>query len=168
MFVDQFCDQYINQCKFKHDIILQGKIEAQGIYDDILKSGVDIASISNQKGENGDKDISNLNETIQRKQSHDSSLSINETSSTSANKNDGSLEETQLLKELEISSKDHFEGSVLLRYLKSANQTCVLIFLIASILITQILVSSADIWISYWYGKAICTYCSTFEPSTIN
>lgn len=120
-----------------------------------MKSGVDLASVSNQKDENEDADTSGLNETIKSKRSHSSSSSSDEKSFSDTSKIDDSLEETKLLNELENSSRENFEGSVLLRYLKSANQTCVLIFLVFSILLSQILVSLADIWIAYWYDKAI-------------
>lgn len=107
--------------------------------------------MSNKKDENTDDNVSDINETIKSHRSHTTSFTGNDKSFTSeANKNDDSIEENQLLNGLEISSKENVKASVLLRYLKSANQPCVLIFLIISILLSQILVSLADVWISYW------------------
>lgn len=73
-----------------------------------------------------------------------------EKSRTSTDNKDGATEKDQMLKELEASSRGKIAGSMLLNYFKSARESCVLAFLVSSFLLTQILVSVADIWISYW------------------
>lgn len=72
-----------------------------------------------------------------------------EISFSSENQNKSS-EETGLVKELESSSKGKVKGSMLWNYFKYAKQPCTLTFLAAGILLTQILESSADVWVSYW------------------
>lgn len=63
---------------------------------------------------------------------------------------DNPNEESGLLKELESSSEGKVKGSLLWSYFKYTNQPCVLIFLVASVLVTQLLASGADVWVSYW------------------
>lgn len=90
--------------------------------------------------------------TLSLKTRFDPSKSENddkESSFKSENRNK-SLEETGLVKELESSSKEKVEGSLLWNYIKYAKQPCTLTFLAAGILLTQILESSADVWVSYW------------------
>lgn len=90
--------------------------------------------------------------TLSLKTRFDPSKSENvdkESSFQSENQNKSS-EETGLVKELESSSKEKVKGSLLWNYFKYANQPCTLTFLAAGILLTQILESSADVWVSYW------------------
>lgn len=102
---------------------------------------------------NGDK------KSVSRKSSSASSLtksansieSLNSEKSQSTTENkDGTNEKDGMLKELEASSRGKIAGSMLFNYFKSAKQSCILAFLVVSFLLTQILVSVADVWISYW------------------
>lgn len=52
--------------------------------------------------------------------------------------------------ELEEPSKDKIKGSLLMKYLKSAERPLMLVFLFASYLLAQILASGADMFSSYW------------------
>lgn len=60
------------------------------------------------------------------------------------------VEEDELLKKLEASSRGKIKGSLIVNYLKSSNRPCTLVFLVISFLLSQILASAADIWVSYW------------------
>lgn len=112
-----------------------------------------------KKEEQADGDENDEKNALSRKSSSASSLtkssnsteSLNSEKSRSSMENkDGATEKDQMLKELEASSRGKIAGSMLLNYFKSAKQSCVLAFLATSFLLTQILVSVADIWISYW------------------
>lgn len=134
----------------------------QGVYSDILKSGIDISSLmkQNEDRESGvataesDETIKNSAESARLISTKDekSSEVINNANIPSSKEGnaDGSGEKNQLLKELEATSKGTVKESVLWSYLKSANQPFTLFFLTVSILLTQIFASFADIWISYW------------------
>lgn len=74
----------------------------------------------------------------------------NTTKSYEANNKNDSDEDNQLLKKLEASSKGTVKKSLVWSYLKSAKHPFTLFCLIVSILLTQILVSTADIWMSHW------------------
>lgn len=114
--------------------------------------------IKKEDHEDGDEnaDKNNENKALSRKSSSASSKcansieSLNSEKSRSTTEKDGATEKDRMLKELEASSRGKIAGSMLLNYFKSANQLCILAFLISSFLLTQILVSVADIWISYW------------------
>lgn len=134
----------------------QGKIDTQGDYNDILKSGVDIASILNKnEEENHVEDDGGIKMTKKSSSSAlgkmmNSTASLNSEKSQSKENQTNPEEEKELLKELEASSKGKVKGSLFVNYFKSAKRPCTMIFLLASFLLTQILASVADIWISYW------------------
>lgn len=60
------------------------------------------------------------------------------------------VEENELLRKLEASSRGKIKGPLIINYLKSANRPGPLVFLVISFLLSQILASVADIWVSYW------------------
>lgn len=138
----------------------QGKIDTQGDYNDILKSEVDIASILNKNDEeNHVEDYIESDGAIKMtKKSSSSALgkmmnstaSLNSEKSQSKENQTNPEEEKELLKELEASSRGKVKGSLFVNYFKSAKRPCTMVFLLASFLLTQILASVADIWISYW------------------
>lgn len=142
----------------------QGKIETQGDYNDISKSGIDVASILN-KGEeeetqkegyiesDGVADITrksvNSNSAMGKMTNSTGSLN-SEKSSSKDNQKENPQEENELLKELEASSKGKVKGSLFVNYFKSADRPYTLVFLIVSFILSQTLASVADIWIAYW------------------
>lgn len=119
-----------------------------------MKSGIDIASILKQSDENADKDAMDIADTTEIGRKSSTSSLKREKNFTDVdvdmdNQNKSS-EKSELVNELEVSSKEMVKESVLLSYFKSANRPCMLAALIISILLSQTLVSLADIWISYW------------------
>lgn len=110
------------------------------------------------QGEEQNADKSDESKTIRRKSSASSlrkkrnsiGSSNSESCQSIADNEERSDEKNEVIKELEASSRGKISGSILLNYFKSANHSCTLAFLVASFLLTQILVSVADIWISYW------------------
>lgn len=154
-FLKMLVNQFLSQCflnNFETFFTLQGRIEMQGNYNDILKSGIDIASMPNQNDENTGEDIVDIDETMEPKRNSSASSSLNNVKAFSGGigENVRANEENQLLNELEVSPDRKVKESLLLSYLKSAKQPCMLVFLVITILLSQILVSLADIWISYW------------------
>lgn len=132
----------------------------QGNYSDILNSGIDISSMIKQNDDAENEKNAENDETMKNRPKSANSISGKTVKSTDENTNekmtskvgdkDDPDEKKQLLNELEATSKGKVKESVLWSYLKSANQPFTLIFLVISILLTQILASLADIWISYW------------------
>lgn len=53
-------------------------------------------------------------------------------------------------KELETSSKETVNGSLLYNYFKATNRPFALVFLLVAFPLTQILLSLADVWVGYW------------------
>lgn len=139
---------------------MQGKIETQGHYNDVLKSGMDIASILNKSEENCDEEKNEDDGIIPRKNTNSSIKTIemgsgNLNSETVQSKDTESdpIATSQLLKELkelEASSRGKVKGPLLLNYFKSAKRPFTLALFISTFLLAQFLASSADIWVSYW------------------
>ncbi|XP_031635983.1 multidrug resistance-associated protein 4-like [Contarinia nasturtii] len=139
-------------------VLKNGKIEMQGNYDDILKSGIDFTSILNKTEENGDDksiendDIANIprqNSTVTLENSLAAKTCLNNEKTPEEHRNQAD-EEKELLNALEASSKGKVKGSLAINYLKSAKKPFTLVFLVISFLLSQILASVADIWVSYW------------------
>lgn len=138
----------------------QGKIEAQGDYDTIMKSGVDLTELM-EKNEQDDEEnsSSDLEDPIKldeenvdsMKTSKNSNIPGNEVTENSKDLEYNPKEESNFLKELESSSKGKVKGSLLLSYFKFAKRPCTLVFLIVSFMLAQALASCADVWVSFWY-----------------
>lgn len=139
-------------------MISQGKIETQGDYNDVLNSGIDIASILNKSEENlqgTDTEIDGVN-----KNNENSSTSLksmgksieekNNEKNLSNEKENLADEQNALLNQLEASSKGKVKGSLIINYFKSARKPLTMVFIVVTFLLAQTLASLADIWVSYW------------------
>lgn len=128
-----------------------------------MKSGVDLTELM-EKNEQDDEEnsSSDLEDTIKldgenvasmknSKNSKNSNIPGNEETQNSEDLEYNPKEESNLLKELESSSKGKVKGSLLLNYFKFAKRPCTLVFLIVSFMLAQALASCADVWVSFWY-----------------
>lgn len=120
-----------------------------------MNSGIDITSILNRNEENQEKnpDDDGMIENTQNSSNSLKSIekSVDETNNDKNNEKESAAnEQNALLKELEASSKGKVEGSLILNYLRSAKRPFTLAFIIVTLLLAQLLASSADIWVSYW------------------
>lgn len=124
-------------------------------YDDILKSGIDFASIlqtPEEANEECNMGIDGMVHSVS-KQNSDSTLvnSMSSKVSLNSDKNQTSIrndEEKQLLNNLETSQ--NIKGSLIINYLKSSNKPFTLVFLVISFLLVQALASFVDVYVSYW------------------
>lgn len=128
-----------------------------------MKSGVDLTELM-EKNEQDDEEnsSSDLEDTIKldeekvasmknSRNSENSNIPVNEETKNSKDLEYNPKEESNLLKELESSSKGKVKGSLLLNYFKFAKRPCTLVFLIVSFMLAQALASCADVWVSFWY-----------------
>lgn len=125
-----------------------------------MKSGVDFINILKNDDDDDEEDNQeemhsndeSTNKTlIRRISSHASNASSTASLNKEREKKQSECEEERgLLKELEASSEGKVEGSLMMHYVKYAKRPFSSIILIVTILLTQILVSSADVWVSYW------------------
>lgn len=120
-----------------------------------MESGFDVSSLMKQNEEKETEANVECEEITRNKRERVSSLTGKKVPTTESNEkkptsSDDPNEENRLLKSLEASSKGAVKESVLWSYLKSANQPFTLFCLIVFILLAQILVSMADIWIAFW------------------
>ncbi|XP_055307782.1 ATP-binding cassette sub-family C member 4-like isoform X2 [Sitodiplosis mosellana] len=135
-------------------VLKDGKIETQGDYNTVLKSGIDFTSMLHQteNDENEQESVENKrrNSASSQRSRLSSSGSLNK-EGISPNEEENELnEKSEMVKELEASSKGKIKGSMLLNYLNSANMPCALMFMYALFISTQLSGSIADVWVSYW------------------
>ncbi|XP_055301713.1 ATP-binding cassette sub-family C member 4-like [Sitodiplosis mosellana] len=136
-------------------VMKDGRIEMQGDYNTLSKSGFDFDYIAN-KNEIEPRPNA-LTTNIQRRKSASShkspsnSLESLKKESNILEINEKILDEKSVLvKELEATSKGKVNGWMLLNYLHSSDVPCILILLYVSYTITQALASLVDIWVSKW------------------
>lgn len=123
-----------------------------------MKSDVDVTGLfANKEFNNNDNikivehsEIVRYKSTDSLKKMINSTTSLNSEKSVYKENQSHSDEESELMGELEGSSKETVKGSLLLNYLKCANRPCLLVFLFCSIVLSQTLASVADIWVAYW------------------
>lgn len=125
-----------------------------------MNSGIDVSNILQKEEEEGEETLTIDSDgiTIVRRKSStvssgkrtNSSTSLNSEKSQSKDSEANLEEQNELLKELEASSKGKIKGSILMNYFKSANRSCTFGFLVMSFILSQLLVSVADIAIAYW------------------
>lgn len=134
----------------------------QGNYDTVMNNnGIDMLMKCEEQMNSRDEGIQrNAPNSFMQNRSPNSSASLNEGTfdftkeiQNDSNSNGGGGVESGLLRELEASSQGKIKESLLLNYFKYANQPCTLVFLVAVILLTNILAGSADVWVSYWYAR---------------
>lgn len=122
-----------------------------------MKCGIDIANLVTKNEEIRAEDhiksdgnplsiVENVEKTLIESESEDEEFV------TKADDKAPNEEKTLLnkLNKLEDSSKGKVKGSLLITYLKSANNHCLLSFLGISFVLSQMLANLADIWVAYW------------------
>lgn len=137
----------------------------QGNYETVMNNnGIDMLMVKCEEQMNSRDEgiqINSANSFMQNRSPNSSTASFDNEGSfdfmkeiqNESNSNGGRGLESGLLRELEASSKGKIKESLLLNYFKYANQPCTLVFLVAVILLTNILAGSADVWVSYWYAQ---------------
>lgn len=146
-----------NEHESRKFIYFQGKIETQGKYDDILKSGIDFTSILNKTDADENEESIENDDVAKIPRPNSTATLENNVASKMCSNNEKTHEkrnlpdeEKELLNALESSSKGKVKGSMVVNYLSSAKKPFTLVFLIISFVLSQILASVADIWVSYW------------------
>lgn len=133
----------------------QGKIAAQGTPTDLVRSGVDLGTHDEDGTANRRRKSMSGNETPENGSRRTSlrSLSINSTSTSldeTMHSGDDADQQYQFVSQLEESSKGTVNGSTPMNYFKAGGHLSILPLLFISFLATQIVTSSADIWVSVW------------------
>lgn len=124
--------------------MLQGRIQAQGSYDDLLERGVDfvhlLAKETDQEEEKKKKEASEAEETEE---------------SDKPKKETKKFEETKDCDKPDAKKENMAEGRVTAKtywsYFKAGDSVFGISFLITGFLLTQILVCCNDYWLSLWY-----------------
>lgn len=146
--------------------MFQGKIASQGTPSDLMKRGIDFVRETDTDPQ---KDLTfshEMSENMPRKssvRSTSSSSSVHESISSEKDKD----KQRQFVSQLEEISFKSDSGSMMMNYLKSGAHWSVLPILFSVFLLTQILASAADIWISIWYVQFGIAWCR-FHRKTKN
>lgn len=118
---------------------------------ELSKSGIDFATLleTDEPEVNENEDATS---TGKRSRTHSTA------SSTRSSKKDEQREETpekskEQFAQLEASSKGQVHGSVSGAYLKSGANWFLLSIILALFVITQVIASGADYWVSFWTGQ---------------
>lgn len=126
-------------------------MEAQGAPNDLSKSGIDFASLL-KSDEVTEEEIDEMEFTARRRSRIGSRSSIR--SSKSSLSDGGTADENgksvEVLQQMEASSKGQVKGSVSGIYLKSGANFFVLAIVFILFILTQVLASGADYWVSFW------------------
>ncbi|XP_053667657.1 ATP-binding cassette sub-family C member 4-like [Anopheles marshallii] len=126
-------------------VMKEGRVEAQGTPQELQKRGIELEHM-----EQGEPDEDNI--TTNRKISHTSTSStVTVDSVTLEELTSGDLKEGDIAKEkFEASSQGTVPGSVFLQYVSGAGSWMIFVGLVLLFAVTQLVVSVADWWLSYW------------------
>uniref|UniRef100_A0A182MTX2 Uncharacterized protein n=1 Tax=Anopheles culicifacies TaxID=139723 RepID=A0A182MTX2_9DIPT len=126
-------------------VMKEGRVEAQGTPQDLQKRGIELEHL-----EQSEPDEDNISSS--RKISYTSTSStVTMDSVTLEELTSGDLKEADIAKEkFEASSQGTVPGSVFLQYASSAGSWLIFVSLVLLFAVTQLVVSVADWWLSYW------------------
>uniref|UniRef100_A0A182VRM2 Uncharacterized protein n=1 Tax=Anopheles minimus TaxID=112268 RepID=A0A182VRM2_9DIPT len=126
-------------------VMKEGRVEAQGTPQELQKRGIELEHL-----EQSESDEENI--TSDRKISYTSTSStVTMDSVTLEELTSGDLNEADIAKEkFEASSQGTVPGSVFLQYVSSAGSWLIFVALVLLFAVTQLVVSVADWWLSYW------------------
>lgn len=141
---------------YEFDSYQQGMIEIQGDYSTVQRSGIDLVQMNGEI--EPDQNIAEMISDVGDNSQLNSASKIESIPSTTTLNGKGSElgtiqqneDQTGLLKTLEASSKQKIDGLMWANYFKAAEKPCTLAVLITAFLVTQILASGCDVWVSYW------------------
>ncbi|KAF2894428.1 hypothetical protein ILUMI_11735 [Ignelater luminosus] len=125
-----------------HIIILEdGLIKAQGNFNQLQESGLDFAKLLSSNAEGSDN---NENRSVARSVSHDKKISVvSEPSLTDTDENAPKIYEEQ-------KSSGSVSGAIYKTYYASAANCCLVGFMFMTFILTQVIASVGDYFITYW------------------
>lgn len=124
----------------------------QGAPNELSKSGIDFATLL----QTDDPVDNNEDSASMGKRSRTHSGSSIRSSKSGDVKDETTKEKSKSVEQvlqLEASSKGKVKGSVGGAYLKSGANLCILLVILALFLMTQVIASGADYWVSFWTGQ---------------
>uniref|UniRef100_A0A182JYC3 Uncharacterized protein n=1 Tax=Anopheles christyi TaxID=43041 RepID=A0A182JYC3_9DIPT len=151
-------------------VMKDGRIEAQGTPDDLQKRGIELEHL-----EPSESDEDNVMHSVStnRKISHTSTASTVTVDSVTLDELiSGDDNDQEAAKDkFEASSQGTVPGSVFLQYVSSAGSWLIFVGLVLLFAVTQLIVSIADWWLSYWTAleegasEAIATARNQTQPA---
>ncbi|XP_013195349.1 ATP-binding cassette sub-family C member 4 [Amyelois transitella] len=137
-------------------ILNEGSIENMGTYNDLVKSGKEFSSLlaNLQEGDEADDDA---NKKAEKRPSLHRGVSVKS--------DDNSNEEKEQVLEAEERAKGNLKWEVLASYISCVQSWFMIVFALASLIITQVSATTADYWISYW-TNAVDSYINGLPEGT--
>lgn len=133
-------------------VMNDGKIEAQGAPQDLMHKGIDLVRVSESEGS---ENIMDGDLRLSRQSSCASVTSSRSSISELENDNDATeqYDRQKMEQAFEKSSADSLGGSMFVHYSKGAGGLTIAIGLIFLFVLTQLIVSFTDYWISFWVSQ---------------
>lgn len=132
-------------------VLKDGQIDMQGRPGDLFKEATDIEQYLSVLGEEDKVEVNGTPTKGSNKSSRKSSRRNSITESKKGEENPSEDEKDFAAQmNLEQSSKDKVQGSLLLHYMKSGGNFCVVFVVFSLFVITQLLASSFDWFVSFW------------------
>lgn len=133
----------------------QGKIEHQGSPHDLVRSGVDFASLLQAEEPDDTVETQDGGKVRSRTHSRSSTRSASSTSLHSADSEDEPDHENKAksmenIQQMESSSKGKVAGSLIGNYFRSGGNLISLVLVGILFICAQFLASIADYWVSFW------------------
>lgn len=143
-------------------ILKDGHIERQGSPVDLIKAGVNIDQFCEETSEKDPQDEIESYLSRDRTSSRSSTQSME--SKEDETDKDEKIKESQPLN-VEKMSKGRFKGNVAVNYINSgASNFFVLSLLLLMFLLTQVIVSFSDYWVSTWNFFNISNFNKSYFP----
>lgn len=122
--------------------MFQGKVQAQGTPHDLIHKGIDLLQISEEEyHESHGPDIQRQN-------------SVSSVASSKSGVSQPEEDHTKAVEQaFEKSSEDTVKGSMFMHYVSGAGGIAVFTMLIGMFVGTQLIVSFADYWVSFWVSQ---------------
>lgn len=134
-------------------VLKDGAIELQGRPNDLFREAKDMEQYFSVLGEEDQADLGETSDSIgtsrksSEKSSRRSSVSV---AKVALKASEEKQEHMSAHMNLEQTSKDQVKGSLFLQYLKSGGSFCTVFFLFCLFLLTQIIASLFDWFVSFW------------------
>ncbi|XP_041788072.1 ATP-binding cassette sub-family C member 4-like [Anopheles merus] len=130
-------------------VMKEGRVEAQGTPQELQQRGIELEHLEPSESMDGDASTHPASNRTISHTSTASTVTVDSVTLEEFNAGDGDEQEAAKNK-FEASSQGTVPGSVFLQYASSAGSWLIFVGLVLLFAITQLIVSVADWWLSYW------------------
>ncbi|XP_054270037.1 probable multidrug resistance-associated protein lethal(2)03659 [Macrosteles quadrilineatus] len=143
-----------------HVVVMNnGSIDSEGTYQELQGRNLEFLRLSNSEEEANEE--GNQNRNLYKRHA-----SIQSVRSVASSMEDGKIQD-EPPEIAEMRSKGTVSGRVYKTYMKSGGNCCMLMFFLATAVLTQLLASGGDYWITYWVNLEEYGYVKSESASSI-